>query len=335
MKTTSHTGLFAFALFALAGPLSQAGPPLEKEVKQVETAEPESWQFKLMVPAWIATLRGDVGINGKTSYTNTGFNEIVNKLDLVGAARFEISKGRFGILGDFSYFSLSDGVGVDGAVKKIDVREDQMLGDLGFRWRVIDTPKGSLDILGGVRYTYLYEEIGLHGNDAGIGAAANRLALVGALLRGRVAQELAQLDGKDQQSFGGPSLTTGEVARLAREIENIKGTVEERAEKIEKVLRKKLNGRVSRTDQWFDPYIGLRGRYNFTDTLYFTGRADISPFDVGADFAWQASAGFGWQITPRVSYEVVYRILDVEYRHDGLIYDTTSHGPEATLGITF
>lgn len=106
-------------------------------------------------------------------------------------------------------------------------------------------------------------------------------------------------------------------------------------EAIDRLLRRALNRKISRADDWFDPYIGVRGRYDFTSALYFTARADVSPFDVGADFAWQASAGFGCQLTSRIYSEVVYRILDVDYRHDGLIYDTTTHGPEISLGINF
>jgi hypothetical protein len=324
------------ALLLAQAPL-QAGPPLVqgKETKRVEEPVADGWQFKLALPAWIATSRGDTGINGSTAHSNTGFNEIVNKVDMVGAVRGEVSKGRFGALLDFSYFSLSDSVGVDGAVRGINVQADEMLGELGFRWRFVDAPRGSFDVLAGVRYTYLHEQISFQGNDQGIALAANRLALAGTLLRVRVAEELASLNGKDQQSFGRASLTSGETARLVRALAAIEGNTAERAEKIEKALRKALNGRASRTDQWFDPYIGVRGRLDLNDKFYITGRADISPFDVGADFAWQASAGFGWQLTPRVYYELVYRILDVEYRHDGFIYDTTAHGPEATLGITF
>src|SRR4030095_13687305 len=104
-------------------------------------------------PSWIAAVRGDVGLNGTTVHSNTGFNEVVNKLNLAGALRGELGIGRFGILADFSYLSLSDSIGVDLALRKVDFRQDQILGDFGLRWRVIDTPCGWLDVLSGVRYT--------------------------------------------------------------------------------------------------------------------------------------------------------------------------------------
>jgi hypothetical protein len=136
-------------------------------------------------------------------------------------------------------------------------------------------------------------------------------------------------------SFRFPPLAAEDAEQLADDIERIEDNTAERAKKIEKKLQKALNRRISLTEQWLDPYIGLRGRYNFSEKCYFLARADVSPFDVGADFAWQASAGFGCQLTQRIYGELVYRILDVDYRHDGFIYDNTTYGPEITLGMNF
>ncbi len=295
---------------------------------------PESWEFKLAVPSWIAGVRGDSGVNGRTSHAKTGFNELVNKLDLLGALRAEAGIGRFGVMADFSYLSLSDSIGTDGVLRKVDFRQDQMLGDLGLRWRLVEGPSGWLDVIGGVHYTYLHEELGLQSNDERIGALSDELSAAVAATGLRVAQALFKLSGKEPQ-FNIPPLGAGEAARLAVAINRLKGTTAERAKAIEKLLHRSLNRRLTRTDQWLDPYIGLRGRYNFNDKWYAVARADVSPFDIGADFAWQASAGFGLNLTQRVYGELVYRILDVEYRHDGFIYDNTAHGPELTLGISF
>jgi hypothetical protein len=326
--------LFALSLSVLICASVQAGEKQEHKDKIIEEPAAEKWELKIAVPSWIAASRGDVGLNGTTSHINIGFNEIVNKIDMAGSIRAEAGFGRFGILADFSYFSLSDSVGADGVVRKQDIREDEILGDLGLRWRLIDTPRGWLDVIGGVHYTYIYEELGLHSNDQAIRAAAIRLAIAGTRLRLGLARELRALSGNDAH-FAIPPLGAGEAERLARIIGRIKGNTTERANAIDKLLRKELNRRLNRTDDWFDPYIGLRGRYNFSEKCYFIARADVSPFDIGSDFAWQASAGFGCQLKPRIYGELVYRILDIEYRHDGFIYDTTTHGPELTLGMIF
>jgi hypothetical protein len=323
------------AVPALAGTLR-----LEKETPKVETPiNDEHWEFKLSLPAWISGIRGDEGLHGHTAHSVTGFNVLVNKIDMVAAFRFEVSKGRFGILGDFAYTSLSDGFGVGGLVRKADVQEDEILADLGFRWRLIEGPKGYLDFIAGSRYTNLHEGLKLQGDDSGINAAATRLAVLGTISRAALDTELARLIERDrsrnQGRFSRPSLTPDQIARLVRDFRSLNGTTAERADRIARRLHKVLNGSASRTDDWFDPYFGFRGRYNVTDKFYLLGRADISPFDVGSDFAWQASAGFGLQITRNISYEIVYRALSMEYRHDGLIFDTTTYGPEGTVSITF
>jgi hypothetical protein len=305
------------------------------ESKIVRAPEESEWRLKLALPAWIATTRGDTGVGGNTSHSNTGFNEIVNKVDMAAGLRAELWKGHFGVLTDFSNFSISDSIGVDLAIRKVDIQADQMLGDLGLAWRIIDSPRGTLEIIGGVRYTYLHEYVKLQGDDRKISAAADRLAIAGPALRRLAEGEFEALRGRDGQRFSRPNLTEDQREKLVQELSRIRGERRERAERIEKALRRSFNQRISRTDQWLDPYFGVRGRYNFSNKIYVLGRADVSPFDVGADFAWQASAGFGLQLSSRVSYEVVYRILDVDYRHDGLIYDETAHGPEATLAITF
>lgn len=204
--------------------LAQAGPPsaLDKEVKQLTPLD-DRWRFSIGLPAWIAASTGDTAINGVTRHSNTGFGEIVNKIEMVAALRAEASKGRFGILADFSYFTISDGVGAEGVVKKVDIQADQLLGDLGVRWRLVESDRGWVDLLAGVRYTYLHEHIDLQGNDAAITAAANRLALAGTLVRLRVAEELLHLRAQDPSRFNKPPLGAGEAERLRREIERVRG----------------------------------------------------------------------------------------------------------------
>jgi hypothetical protein len=48
-----------------------------------------------------------------------------------------------------------------------------------------------------------------------------------------------------------------------------------------------------------------------------------------------ALSGFGWELSGNKYLEIVYRVLHVDYRHDGLTYNTTSHGPKVTLDIKF
>lgn len=103
--------------------------------------------------------------------------------------------------------SLSDGIGSQSVVKKVDLQVDQVIADLAARWRVIDTPRGSLDVYADVRYTNMYQAFAIQPNNDRIGVVAERLATAGAA-------------GIDPELPIAP-LEAGEVTRLAKAIERI------------------------------------------------------------------------------------------------------------------
>ena len=100
-------------------------------------------------------------------------------------------------------------------------------------------------------------------------------------------------------------------------------------------LNKRLSQTLSRTDYWFDPYLGLRGRYNFNKTFYTAVRGEIGGFGVGADLMWEVEAVVGVNLTRNIFTEVGYRALGADYEKDGLLFDAVMHGPQITTGITF
>src|SRR6266702_5430320 len=58
------------------------------------------------------------------------------------------------------------------------------------------------------------------------------------------------------------------------------------ANQLSSTLDAKLGQTIARQDDWFDPYLGLRGRYNFNKTFYTAVRGEIGGFGVGADLMW-------------------------------------------------
>jgi hypothetical protein len=100
-------------------------------------------------------------------------------------------------------------------------------------------------------------------------------------------------------------------------------------------LNVKLDQTISRQDDWFDPYVGLRGRYNFNKTFYTAVRGEIGGFGVGADLMWQVEAVVGINLTRSIFTEVGYRALGADYEKNGLLFDVVTHGPQITTGITF
>src|SRR5437762_8111275 len=100
-------------------------------------------------------------------------------------------------------------------------------------------------------------------------------------------------------------------------------------------LQTKLNRSIARDDFWFDPYVGLRGRYNFNKTFYTAVRGEIGGFGVGADLMWEVEGVVGINLTRSIFTEVGYRALGADYENDGLLFDAVMHGPQITTGITF
>ena len=107
------------------------------------------------------------------------------------------------------------------------------------------------------------------------------------------------------------------------------------ADQLASVLDRKLDRSISRDDFWFDPYVGLRTRYNFNKTFYTAVRGEIGGFGVGADLMWEVEAAVGINLTHCVFTEIGYRALGIDYDNDGLLFDAVMHGPQITTGITF
>lgn len=84
---------------------------------------------------------------------------------------------------------------------------------------------------------------------------------------------------------------------------------------------------------WVDPLVGLRGFRSLTDKLSLQGQADIGGFGAGSDLTWSALATVNYVFSDRLSGSVGYRVLDVDYDHDGHVYDARLSGP--VLGMTY
>ena len=328
----------------------------------------DAWRFSFAMPAWATWLKGDTGINGVTSHIDLDPTDIIPRIDMAADVRVEAHKGRFSVLSEFLYLSISDGIGSNTVVQKLDVQVDQMMADIGFGWRVVESPRGYLDVIAGVRYTNFHQQVALQPNDERIGDVSSHLVdSVSAKLRTELsesglreliarelASQLAPLAGRGPTVPIGPvgggesgpirdrirAIIAAKKAELAAAVQSgvqarvdaIKSDLEK---KIAHTLHTKLDRELSRTDDWFDPYVGFRGRYNLNEKFYLTAKADIGGFGVGADLTWQAEAALGVQLSKTMFTEIGYRAIGVDYDHDGLTMDTITHGVQLTTGITF
>lgn len=329
----------------------------DKEYKAPVAPTPldDSWRFSLSLPAWIPWMAGETGLNGVISHIDLGPGDIIRHIDMAADVRAEAHKGRFSVMGEFLYMSLSDGIGTNTVAKKLDVRLDQTMADLGFAWRIIESKRGWLDVIGGVRYMNYYQRLTVQPNDEKIDALSTRVvnsaaeqakSIVADALKGldlsRPTLPIAPIGGK----LDGPvsdriqaivdakkaELAAAVKAGAAAKVAAIKAQLQDQ---IARTLHSKLDTVVSRTDYWFDPYIGLRGRYDLNEKFYLLGKGDVGGFGVGSDLTWSAEVAIGWHLFRNAYSEIGYRVFGLDFEKDGLLMDTITHGPQLNVRIEF
>jgi hypothetical protein len=245
----------------------------------------------------------------------------------------------------------------------------QFIGEFFCSYRIIEGPRGWLDLLAGFRFTYLGQQVGLQANNMAIDAAstqlvdqfAQQLATPGSNLQNLVQQniinKLGALDGSN------PKLPVGPIAAdqtdIIRDlvlhviqsqdpelIEAIRAGAQARvnqlkaqlANQVANTVAHQLNRSFSFYDNWTDPLIGLRGRLNLSKVFYLTAETDIGGFGIGSDIAVQAYAALGCQITRNIFSEVGYRYLYDDFRDESandFLYQLALHGAQITLGVKF
>jgi hypothetical protein len=329
---------FAGALFAAVAGL--AAGPVELEPK--ETAPPptitdnDHWYFNLGMPGWLAFVSGDIGLHGTTSNVDVNFGQIITHVAGIASLSAEARKGRFGVYGDFLYMSLSAGVYNNGLVKKAQLSLDQYLADGVVYYRVLEGPRGWLDLRAGARYTNLYNKLELSAADNKIDQAATGLVnaangdlsgLLDRLLHGA-------LDGKNPP-LPVPPLGVDEKIRLLKLIREARQNPITAQQKIARILKKQLNRGFSLTEYWTDPYIGIGGRYNLSKAFYLTGKADVGGFGAGSDVTVQAYGALGCQVTRSIYSELGFRYLYYDFDDGGFLYKVSTYGPQITAGIIF
>ncbi len=84
---------------------------------------------------------------------------------------------------------------------------------------------------------------------------------------------------------------------------------------------------------WVDPVIGARAFFSLTDKLSVQGQVDIGGFGAGSDLTWSALATVNYIVTDTLSVSAGYKVLDVDYSHDGYLFDSRLSGP--VVGLTY
>ena len=387
-----RTKLFFFsaAIFGVAGCVAAGTLELQpKETTPPSITQSEPWQFTIAAPGWLAGLDGTIGVRGINADINIGFDQILQHLDMIFAARAQAQKGPFGIYGELIYIGLSDGAQINGLINNVHEQVDQTLVDGALSWRLINQPRWSLDFAAGTHYTSIYERLTLNGDVVLIHQTSEQFVDdVAADLRERLDNDISKsefvaaledsissvissrIGDRLEDHERHPNIPIGplggrirkEVAQIVENYIDLKLDAlraridalhlegEARRAAVDRIvnaakariandlaftLQTKLNRSIARDDFWFDPYVGLRGRYNFNKTFYTAVRGEIGGFGVGADLMWEVEGVIGINLTRSIFTEVGYRALGADYENNGLLFDAVMHGPQITTGITF
>lgn len=92
---------------------------------------------------------------------------------------------------------------------------------------------------------------------------------------------------------------------------------------------------LSKSNNWVDPIVGLRGQYAVTDSIALSGLGDIGGFGVGSDFQWEVLGRATYRFNDLVGLGLGYRHLVVDLDDEDLVLDAAISGPFLALDFTW
>lgn len=152
-------------LSGLIGGLLAALVPLNASAvaaSRHDSIDDTQWHYRLTPYIWGAGLEGRVGKFGRRADVSKSFSDVLDGLDLGAMLAFEARLGRYGVLTDLLYVSLSEsdtiptpiGIDVD-ANAKVKATTFMLAG----QYRATQDDWGYLDLVGGARYWGLRTDI--------------------------------------------------------------------------------------------------------------------------------------------------------------------------------
>jgi hypothetical protein len=158
----------------VAGPAQSSGKQTaSKLVEQPPEKTTEPWIITVGAPGWLANVSGISGFHGANANISVDVAQILRHINVIYSFEGEVRRGRYGAL--FNLFYGQAGQATPGLVSKLDLGLQEFATGFFASYRVIEGPRGWLDLLAGFRYTYLGEQLGLQANNMAIDAASTRL----------------------------------------------------------------------------------------------------------------------------------------------------------------
>lgn len=88
-------------------------------------------------------------------------------------------------------------------------------------------------------------------------------------------------------------------------------------------------------ENWVDPVVGLQGLYRFDNGIFLTSLLHVGGFGAASDLTWDAFGAAGYQFNDTISAIAGYRHMEVDYHHNGFIFDVELSGPVIGMTVRF
>jgi opacity protein-like surface antigen len=173
----NHPLTIALAVLPALAASAQDTMPVEDVDLTLATSTEDEWDVNVQPYIWIpASIKGDSTVSGSTASLDLSFSDVIDDFDKIFAVtgRVEAWKGDWGIIFDGMYVTLESEFEVQPFTgprqMDVTVEVDQALVDLAVGWRAYeqpldaadpDGPRLRFDVIGGMRYQYLKQEIDL------------------------------------------------------------------------------------------------------------------------------------------------------------------------------
>jgi hypothetical protein len=163
LLNTLASALAAGLLFASPVSAADITSPMAPELKQIEK---DGWTFAVSPYFWAAGMSGDTGLFGlPTVHMDMDFGDILNELDFAAMAIGEARYDRYSIFTDIMYTKISSGRGTPRGIiaDNVSVTSETFAGLVGAGYSVLQSDRGNLDVVAGLRIWNASTEIAFSG----------------------------------------------------------------------------------------------------------------------------------------------------------------------------
>ena len=123
---------------------------------------PEGWQVSFTPYAWLAGIKGQVGVGGFVTDVDLGFGDILEDLDMALMGTLEARHGRWAGRLDMVYVStLVEQDVTSPTPATVDLEQDQVIAQPELGYAVLERPWGGIDALVGFRYWHVSADLNL------------------------------------------------------------------------------------------------------------------------------------------------------------------------------